>query len=138
MLVAVRRYKRVKNAQEMILKMIERKDDKIKDLESLEVDMDLLENKVCILFVIEIYNLNFFCTAAAQTATIHFWNSNTVLLTNSMMRGLKRAISHLCTSYSLMRKVIFSFSLLLSSDISELLTMTLCICISQFCTLASL
>jgi len=52
MLVAMGRYAKVKTAQEIILKMIERKDDKIKDLESLEVDMDLLENKVCIFFVI--------------------------------------------------------------------------------------
>jgi len=46
MLVAMGRYAKVKTAQEIILKMIERKDDKIKDLESLEIDMDLLENKV--------------------------------------------------------------------------------------------
>jgi len=42
------RYAKVKTAQEIIFKMIERKDNKIKDLESLEVDMDLLENKVCV------------------------------------------------------------------------------------------
>jgi len=52
MLVAMGRYARVKNAQEIIFKMIVRNDDKIKGLESLEVDMDLLENKVCIFFVI--------------------------------------------------------------------------------------
>jgi len=48
MLVAMGRYAKVKTAQEIIFKMIERKDNKIKDLESLEVDMDLLENKVCV------------------------------------------------------------------------------------------
>jgi len=54
MLVAMGRYAKVKTAQEIILKMIERKDDKIKDLESLEIDMDLLENKVCMRLSIQI------------------------------------------------------------------------------------
>jgi len=49
--VAMGRYGKVGDAQEMILKMFQRKDDKVKDLESLEIDMDLLENKVCIFVV---------------------------------------------------------------------------------------
>ena len=46
MLVGVGRYGKVSTAQEIIVKMMERKDDKINGLESLEIDMDLLENKV--------------------------------------------------------------------------------------------
>jgi len=47
MLVGMGRYSKVSTAQELIFKMIGRKDDKINGLESLEIDMDLLELKVC-------------------------------------------------------------------------------------------
>jgi len=48
LLVEVGRYGTVKQAQEAMYKFIEQGDDKISDLESLEVDNDLFSEKVCI------------------------------------------------------------------------------------------
>ena len=47
LLVAVGRYARFYNAQELILKLVERKDDKVHGLESLEFDNKLTEDPVC-------------------------------------------------------------------------------------------
>jgi len=50
LLVGVGRYGNIHHAQEAIYKLIERNDGKISDLESLEVDKELFEQKVCTLF----------------------------------------------------------------------------------------
>jgi len=50
LLVGVGRYGNIHHAQEAIYKLISRNDGKISDLESLEVDKELFEQKVCTLF----------------------------------------------------------------------------------------
>jgi len=65
LLVGVGRYPSVKNAQEAIFNLMNKNDGKLSDLDSIEIDKELFDQKVC-----TFSNYLFFCTMAEKSAMV--------------------------------------------------------------------
>ena len=81
LLVAVGRYGKLYEAQETIKRMVKRKDHKVNDLKSFEIDNKLTEDPVCYVFDIGTYDfLISFCTKKSRAVLVQIFILNLTII----------------------------------------------------------